>query len=127
MKQLRPFFTPTVQNSLNDIDQDKEDYGMELGIEDVDMENALFVYVVHGLVPEFMPHAAFRREKHFQTANKKIIKCPYCRNTFTTVDENEKIFPAGQSRQRAGQKNGSIPCVGGNRRALHTVNGGIRH
>ena len=32
-----------------------------------------YVYIVHGIVPEFMPCIACRREKHFKTENKKII------------------------------------------------------
>ena len=110
MKQASPFFALTVQNDLNINKQDKEDCGMELRIEDVDMANALFVYVVHGFVPEFMPRTAFRREKHFQTVNKKIIKCPYCRNTFRTVDENEKIELYCHSKKAAVIYHDSMPC-----------------
>ena len=51
----------------------------------------IFVYLVYGFVPELMPHFAFRREKHFKTANKKIIKCPHCCKTFITVDEGERV------------------------------------
>jgi len=56
-----------------------------------------YVYVVHGIVPEFMPQVAFRMAKHFGTVNKKIIKCPYCRNPFITVDETAKIELYGHS------------------------------
>ena len=64
---------------------------MEISIEDVDMEKSLFMYCVYGVVPEFMLHTAFRREKHYTTSRKKIIKCPHCRRTFTTVNEDERI------------------------------------
>jgi uncharacterized protein with PIN domain len=64
---------------------------MEEAIANKTAEDIAYVFFVHGCVPEFMPHTAFRRVKHFQTANRKIIKCPFCQNTFTTIDENEKV------------------------------------
>ena len=39
-------------------------------------EDELCAIVVHGVVPEFMPQFAFRRDKHYKTAGTKIIKCP---------------------------------------------------
>jgi len=50
-----------------------------------------FAYLVNDIVPEFMPCTAFRRAKHFKTAGRKIIKCPYCGSTFTTVDMSERV------------------------------------
>ena len=32
--------------------------------------------LLYGIVPELMPHFAFRREKHYMTAGMKVIKCP---------------------------------------------------
>jgi len=54
-------------------------------------EEELCAILVHGVVPELMPHCAFRREKHFKTAAKKEIKCPYCGKLLTVVDKMEKL------------------------------------
>ena len=54
-------------------------------------DDEMFAVIVHGIVPEFMPYRAFRREKHYKTAGKKIIKCPFCRETFTVVDATAKL------------------------------------
>ena len=54
-------------------------------------KDGAYVFIVHGIVPEFMPQFAFRREKHFKTANKKILKCPYCGKPFETVDSTVKV------------------------------------
>ena len=83
---------------------------MEVMIEDVDMDNTGFVYYVYGVVPEFMPHFAFRREKHFKTVKKKIIKCPYCRNTFTTVDENDRVELFCHSKKATVIYHQTMPC-----------------
>jgi hypothetical protein len=58
-----------------------------------------YVYYVHGIVPEFMPRVAFRREKHFKTEGQKIIKCPYCKKTFITVGVADKIELYQHSRK----------------------------
>ena len=47
--------------------------------------------LVYGVVPEFMPHLTFRREKHYKTAGTKIIKCPYCGEVFTVVEATAKL------------------------------------
>jgi len=62
-------------------------------------EGVSFAFVVYGVVPEFMPHFAFRREKHFKTAGQKIIKCPYCQKTFITIDVTEKVELYPHSRK----------------------------
>jgi len=48
----------------------------------------LCAIIVYGIVPEFMPHIAFRREKHYKTAGKKVIKCP--QNLFTIYPEFDR-------------------------------------
>ena len=48
-------------------------------IESTETDGREFVYFVYGNTPEFMPHIATRRDKHFKAAGKKIIKCPHCR------------------------------------------------
>jgi len=50
-----------------------------------------YIYLVHGVIPEFVPHTAFRQAKHFQTSGRKIIRCPYCRSAFTTVDVDDSV------------------------------------
>ena len=54
-------------------------------------DEVLYAIIVHGMVPEFMPCVAFRREKHFKSAGKKIIKCPYCCGVLRVVDKNAKL------------------------------------
>jgi len=91
---------------------------MEIRIEDVNMEGSRFFYRVYGVVPEFMPRTAFRREKHFKTANKKIIKCPYCRKTFTVVDEDDKVELYKHSKKAAVIYHDSMSC-----RTCHNIVG----
>ena len=59
----------------------------------------LYVIFVYGNVPELMSDAAFRRPKHFNASDKKIIKCPHCKGNFTTVDETAKIEVYRHSRK----------------------------
>jgi hypothetical protein len=73
-------------------------------------EDVSYIFFVYGIVPEFMPHFAFRREKHFTTVGRKIIKCPYCRKTFTTVDETEKIELYQYSRKEQVICHETMPC-----------------
>jgi uncharacterized protein with PIN domain len=73
-------------------------------------QDAAYVYLVHGVVPEFMPHFAFRREKHFGTAGRKIIKCPHCRNVFTTVDADERVELYQHSKKAEVSYHASMPC-----------------
>jgi len=82
----------------------------EVKIEDINVREVDFVYHVYGVVPEFMPHIAFRREKHFGTANRKIIKCPYCRKTFITVDETEKIELCCYLKNSKVKPHRAMPC-----------------
>ena len=83
---------------------------MEVKIDDVNINELGFVYFVSGCVPEFMPHLAFRRVKHFNTEKKKIIKCPYCRNTFTTVDENDRVELFCHSKKATVIYHQTMPC-----------------
>ena len=54
-------------------------------------EEAVYAFIVRGVVPELMRGMAFRREKHFKTAGKKILKCPYCGEEFETIDSTARI------------------------------------
>lgn len=72
----------------------------------------LFAIFVYGLVPEFMPHLALRRDKHYKTAKKKEIKCPYCGEIFKVVDSTAKLelmrYP--KKAQTKVPLHKSIPC-----------------
>jgi len=58
----------------------------------IDIDNQdIYAIVVYGLVPEFMPHLAFRRAKHYKTAGKKEIKCPYCKELLKLVEVTTKL------------------------------------
>ena len=65
--------------------------GKELKLEfDINTEEAYSI-IVYGFVPEFMPHRALRRKKHYNTANTKAIKCPYCSDILTIVEATAKL------------------------------------
>jgi ribosomal protein L34E len=55
------------------------------------INEGLCAILVYGIVPELMPHRAFRRDKHFKSAGKKIIKCPFCREKLTSVEATAKL------------------------------------
>jgi len=75
-------------------------------------EEELYAIIVHGIVPEFMPQTALRRDKHYKTANKKEIKCPYCKNVFKIVEATAKLelmrYPQKDKNKVPLHK--SIPC-----------------
>lgn len=54
-------------------------------------EDCAYFFVVAGFAPELLRNIARRREKHFDTRGKKIIKCPYCKGDFDSVDTTVKI------------------------------------
>jgi len=82
---------------------------MQQAIRDAPNNSPKYVYLVHGIVPEFMPHTVFRRDKHFQAAGRKIIKCPYCQNTFTSVDAGERV-ELYRHIKKAANYHAVIPC-----------------
>ena len=62
------------------------------------MENAAainddfeYCIVIHGVIPEAMPHVAYRRAGRPELASRKAIKCPYCVNVLTYVDRHTKV------------------------------------
>ena len=59
--------------------------------ENTGSQEEMYAIIVHGIVPEFMPHLAFRRDKHYKTTDKKEIKCPYCREIFKVVEVTAKL------------------------------------
>ena len=54
-------------------------------------ESELCAIIVYGIVPEFMPHIAFRRDKHYKKAGKKEIKCPFCGELLKVVEVTAKL------------------------------------
>ena len=54
-------------------------------------KDELCAIIVYGIVPELMPHRAFRREKHYKTSQTKQIKCPYCGGLFQVVEATAKL------------------------------------
>ena len=76
--------------SKNDLNMNPQDGQIPCGAETT-LEDGLCVIIVHGLVPEFMPGVAFRRDKHYKTAKKKVIKCPYCKEVFKVVEVTAKL------------------------------------
>ena len=65
--------------------------GFEMHDINDDVHEKNFVYVVHGHMPEFIPCVATRRNKHLKVVDKKIIKCPYCRKVFRTIEKTERV------------------------------------
>jgi ribonuclease I len=51
-------------------------------------EDDIFVFVVHGFVPEFHDGLAFRTEK---SRRMRDVYCPHCGRVFETVDVKSKI------------------------------------
>ena len=50
-----------------------------------------YLYVVHGVIPEAMPTVAYRRVGRSELVDRKIIKCPYCREILTDVDRHTLV------------------------------------
>ena len=73
-------------------------------------EEELCAILVYGIVPEFMPHVAFRREKHFKSAGTRIIKCPYCGEDFKVVEAAAKLELICYPRKKKIQWHEAIPC-----------------
>jgi len=59
--------------------------------ESASTEEEMYAIIVHGIVPEFMPHLAFRRDKHYKKADTKEIKCPYCGELLRVVEITSKL------------------------------------
>jgi len=75
-------------------------------------ELELCAIIVYGIVPEFMPHRAFRRDKHYKKAGTKAIKCPFCRETLTVVEATAKLELIRYSHKVKAKVNWhkSMPC-----------------
>ena len=79
---------------------------MEIKVKD----DELCAILVYGVVPEFMPRFAFRREKHYKTAKMKIIKCPYCGNDFKVVEATERLELICYPQKKNIRLDDAIPC-----------------
>jgi len=53
--------------------------------------DVLFAIIVYDIVPEFMPHRAFRRAKHYKTRETKSIKCPHCSVVLWIVEATARL------------------------------------
>jgi len=73
-------------------------------------EDDVCAILVYGIVPEFMPHFAFRRDKHYKTAGTKIIKCPYCGEDFKVVEATAKLELICYPRKKTIRWHEAIPC-----------------
>ena len=69
-----------------------------------------YFFVVYGFVPELMRGVAFRREKHYSTKNKKILKCPYCGKEFESVDSTVKVELYCHKRKSIPKYHSSVAC-----------------
>ena len=69
-----------------------------------------YVFCVYDHSPEFMPHVATRKDKHFGAKDKKIVKCPYCRKIFTTIDKTERVELYRHTLKSKKKIHVSMPC-----------------
>jgi ribosomal protein L34E len=72
--------------------------------------DTVYIFEVHGFLPELMPGMAFRIDKHFCTKDKKILKCPYCGGVFTTVDKAVKVELRCFSKESIALGHPAIKC-----------------
>jgi len=52
---------------------------------------AEYLYVVEGIIPEFLVSTACRRTGKPERVVRKQIKCPYCSECLTDVDKEAKV------------------------------------
>ena len=78
----------------------------------VPAEDDIFAIIVHGIVPEFMPHRAFRRDKQAKHRKTKDIKCPYCHGLLKIVEATVKLELLRYSRKDKSKVavDKSMPC-----------------
>jgi len=50
-----------------------------------------YLYIIGGIIPEFMSPVAYRRIGQAELVGRKIIKCPYCRESLTDVERNTTV------------------------------------
>jgi len=50
-----------------------------------------YLYIIGGIIPEFMPPVAYRRIGQATLVERKIIKCPYCKESLTDVERHTTV------------------------------------
>jgi len=50
-----------------------------------------YLYIIGGVIPEAMPSVAYRRIGQAELVGRKIIKCPYCRESLTDVERHTTV------------------------------------
>ena len=70
----------------------------------------LYAILVYGIVPEFMPHLAFRRVRRSYPVRKKAIKCPHCHEVFITEEATAKLELMRYPRKANITCHRCIPC-----------------
>jgi hypothetical protein len=62
-----------------------------------------FLYIINGVISEVMPPVAYRRMGPPKPAERKPIKCPYCKAMLTSVERNTLVqlyrIPKGKRRE----------------------------
>jgi DNA-directed RNA polymerase subunit RPC12/RpoP len=54
-------------------------------------EYVKYFYLIHGIIPEAMPGAAYRGVSREQQYGRKIIKCPYCGKRLTDTSKDTRV------------------------------------
>ena len=80
-----------------------------LEVTEENQEDELRAILVYGVVPELMPHVAFRRQKHYKTVDTRIVKCPHCGADFKTVEVTAKLELICYPRKKKIRWHESIP------------------
>ena len=90
----------------------------------VPQDDDFFAIIVYDIVPEFMPHIGFRRDKQNLAKKTKDIKCPYCSGILQIVDATAKLELLRYSKKSKGKVpwHQSMPC-----HKCHNVIGIIYH
>jgi len=70
----------------------------------------IYAYFLYEIAPEFIPNSAFSQISRIRATIKKNIKCPYCREVVTVVDETVKIKIYRHSRKTNITYHKSISC-----------------
>jgi hypothetical protein len=50
-----------------------------------------YYFMVSGFAPELISGVAFRLAKHFDTRDKKLLKCPHCGKVFGSIDRDVSV------------------------------------
>ena len=64
---------------------------LEQKVDAADEKIADYYFIIYGFAPELLRDGGYRRVKHYDTRDKKEVKCPYCGGEFDWVDKSVKI------------------------------------